>query len=573
MNTLFLAVITGLAYLVAYFTYGRFIAKKIFKLDPGADVPSRSMADGIDYVPTHKRILFGHHYTSIAGLGPIVGPAIGIIWGWVPAVLWVVFGSIFMGAVHDFGALILSIRSRGRSIGDVAGDVVNKRVRILFLLIIFFALWIVVAIFAMIIARMFSRYGTSVLPVWLQIPIAVGLGYCVYKRGKNPLVMGLFAAVLMYGTIVMASSLRFSLGNLDQDTAMAVWIFILMAYIFIASTLPVHVLLQPRDYINSFQLIIAMVLLAMGTAIARPDIVAPSVDWVPKGAPAMWPFLFVVIACGAVSGFHSLVASGTSSKQCSSEKDAQFIGYGGMLLEGALAILVIIAVAGGIGMGLDIDGKILTGHDAFARHYESWQAAEGLTSKLGAFIKGGANIIGSTGIPPEIMTTLLVVFLVSFAATTLDSATRIHRYVISELGIVMGMGWLKNKYAATSVAVGMALVLAFCNGSGKGAMTLWPLFGTVNQLLAALTLLVVTMYLARRGSPVIFTLVPMLFMGIMTGWAMVLKVRGFLADKNYLLLVLGLMIFILEIWMTIECLILVFSGGIRKPENDHALSQ
>ncbi len=564
MNTLLLAVLVGIAYLVAYYTYGRFVARKIFKLDPDADVPSRTMEDGVDYVPTQKRVLFGHHYTSIAGLGPIVGPAVGIIWGWVPAVIWVVFGSIFMGAVHDFGALVVSMRNKGRSIGDLAGAVINRRVRTLFLLIIFFALWIIVAIFAMIIALLFNNHETAVLPVWSQIPIAVVLGYGVYKRGLNPLAGGLVAVALMYLTVVAGASLPLSLNSLLGEHALAGWIVILLVYVFVASTLPVQVLLQPRDYINSFQLIIAMALLAAGTAAARPDIVAPALDASPAGAPPIWPFIFVVIACGAISGFHSLVASGTSPKQCASEKDAQFIGYGSMLLEGALAILVIIAVAGGLGMGLETDGGLLTGTDAFAHHYRSWAAAKGLTAKLGAFIAGGTNMIAALGIPAEIIATLLAVFLVSFAATTLDSATRVQRYVIAELGAGFGLGWLKNKYAATSVAVVFAFVLAFSEGSGKGALTLWPLFGTVNQLLAALTLLVLTIYLAKRGSPIIFTLLPMVFMGVMTGWAMVLKIRDFMERSDYLLLVIGGAVFALEIWMIAECLVLVFGGAFKK---------
>ena len=565
MNTLLLAILAGAAYIVAYLTYGRFIASKIFKINPNNKVPSQTLEDGIDYVPTNKMILFGHHFTSIAGLGPIVGPALGIIWGWVPAVIWILFGSIFMGAIHDFGALIVSMRSEGRTIGDLAGDLVNKRVKTLFLLIIFFALWIIVAIFAMIIASLFMKYNTSVFPVWSQIPIAIALGYAVYKRNVSPVFAGIIAVLLMYATIAIGSYMPCSLeGIVGESNVLATWIVILLVYVFIASILPVQILLQPRDYINSYQLIIAMGLLVLGTVVARPDIVAPSYIENPEGAPPMLPSIFVIIACGAVSGFHSLVASGTSSKQCINEADAKFIGYGSMLLEGALAILVIIAIAGGIGMGTEGDNGHITGIEAFSHHYRDWDSARGLSAKLGVFVQGGSNIVAELGIPIQILSTLFAVFLVSFAATTLDSATRIHRYVISELGSGIGIKSVKNKYLATAVAVGMAFLLAFCNDNGRGALNLWPLFGTINQLLAALTLLIVTIYLAKRGTRTIFTLIPMLFMGIITAWSMTLKIQTFIKEDDYLLLCIGLIISALEVWMVIECLLLIFQRKDSK---------
>ncbi len=353
MNSLLLALLVGVGYVVAYNTYGRFLGKKIFQLAADKVCPSHELRDDIDFVPTNKHVLFGHHFTSIAGLGPIVGPAVALIWGWVPAMIWVFVGSIFLGAVHDFGALIVSLRHNGRSIGDISGDLISPRVRILFLLIIFFLLLLVIAVFALVIAILFDMYPQAVIPVWLEIPIAVILGYQVYKKGASHTFWGIIAVIVMYITVVIGAYVPVDLKalGLSPSGAIITWMIILYIYAYIASTLPVQTLLQPRDYINSHQLFIALGLLALGVIVAHPQITAPAINPNPQGAPSMWPFLFVIIACGAISGFHSLVSSGTSSKQCYSEEDARFIGYGAMLMEGSLSTLVIISVAAGLGLG------------------------------------------------------------------------------------------------------------------------------------------------------------------------------------------------------------------------------
>ncbi|MDP3980782.1 MAG: carbon starvation protein A [Chlamydiota bacterium] len=558
MNSLIIALIMIGGYVLAYHSYGHFLAKKIFRIDPSAICPSKTLQDDVDYVPTQKHVLFGHHFTSIAGLGPIVGPAIAVIWGWLPAVIWVFFGSIFMGAVHDFGSLIISLRKNGRSIGDLASDIINPRVRTLFLLIIFFALIIVIAVFALIIAILFGMYPESIIPIWLQIPIAVYLGHLIYQKGKKPLILGLGAVFLMYLTIGLGVFYPLKMPSFFGFDPLSIWIIILLSYAYIASTLPVQTLLQPRDYINSFQLMIAMGLLGLGTLIAHPPYVAPMLDLSPKGAPPMLPFLFVIIACGAISGFHCLISSGTSSKQCSSEKDAKFIGYGGMLMEGTLSALVIVAVCAGIGLELvSKDGTVLTGAEAFRYHYASWSNASGLSSNLHAFITGSANLIESMGIEAKYTLGIMGVFLVSFAATTMDSATRIQRYVIHELAGAWKIPTFQRKHPATFLAVLTALVLAFCNGSPKGALTLWPLFGCVNQLLAGLALLVITIYLAKQRIPSIYASVPMIFMITMTAWAMVLNLIEFFKASNWLLFIIGLMVFSLEIWMIIESALVI----------------
>ncbi len=554
MNALVLAGGAAALYLIAYYSYGRFLARKIFRIDPGRVVPSRELQDDRDFVPAKRSVLFGHHFTSIAGTGPIVGPAIAIIWGWVPALVWVLFGSVLMGAVHDFGALVVSLRNRGRTIGDLAGDVITPRVRILFLLIIFFALWIVVAIFGVVIAVVFNLYPQAVIPVWLEVPIALWLGFMVYRKGARPLPLSILAVCLLYGAVYLGTKFPVSMPQLFGLSPVAVWVVILLVYAYIASVLPVQTLLQPRDYINSHQLFVTLALLAGGVIVARPAVVAPAVDLAPVGAPPLLPMLFVVVACGAISGFHSLVSSGTSSKQCESEGDAQAVGYGSMLMEGMLAVLVIVACGAGIGMGLEKGGTILVGQAAFSAHYASWAAAKGLGSKLGAFITGSANMIESLGLPHGLTMAVMGVFVVSFAATTLDTATRLQRYVVGELGRAIRVPALTGKHPATMVAVATALLLAFHNGSGKGALVLWPLFGATNQLLAGLALLVITVYLVRRGAPVVYTLVPMVFMLAMTGWAMVLNLETFYGARNRLLFWVGFAVFALEVWMVIESL-------------------
>ncbi|RKX42481.1 MAG: carbon starvation protein A, partial [Verrucomicrobia bacterium] len=429
MNSLVIALVAAVLYLIAYNTYGRFLAKKIFKIDPQAKCPSETHHDGIDFVATDKLVLFGHHFTSIAGTGPIVGPAIAIIWGWLPALIWILVGSIFMGAVHDFGSMIISLRNEGRSIGDLAGSIIGPRVKFLFMLIIFFALWIVIAIFGVVIASVFSIFPASVIPVWLQLPIAIWLGFMVYKKGKSHITFGIIATLLMYATIVLGAYTSDLLPTLSVGS----WVVLLLIYAYVASTLPVTVLLQPRDYINAFQLCIAMGLLLLGILVTHPPMVAPATNWHPEGAPALFPLLFITVACGAISGFHCLVSSGTSSKQCDSESSALGISYGGMLLEGLLAVIVLIACGAGIGLGLEKAGITYTGTEAFAQQYSSWGSAAGLAAKIEAFVTGAANMISGLGLPKNIVLALMGVFVASFAATTLDTATRIQRYIVSEI--------------------------------------------------------------------------------------------------------------------------------------------
>ena len=598
MSAVLLMLVSFVGYIIAYNTYGKFLARKIFDLRPDAPVPSREKEDGIDFVPTRKGIIFGHHYTSIAGTGPIVGPAIGIIWGWVPAMLWVFAGSIVMGAVHDLGALVVSLRNEGQSIAECASKYIGPRVKYILFLIMFLGLLIVIAIFGLVIAIVFSMYPQSVFPVWMEIPIALLLGWLVYKRSANVKLATIVAVAAMYVTVLMGHFELFQFAMPDllgvRDTtaltqvlqegrpmaegsawfipATGVWTVVLLIYAFFASTLPVTTLLQPRDYINAWQLFIAMGLLVLGVLVAGLfgglEIVAPAVNLHPAGAPPIWPFLFVTIACGAISGFHALVSSGTTSKQVSREPDALMVGYGSMLLEGVLATLVIIAVAAGIGMAYKAgDGAMLTGAEAWKEHYASWGASSGLPQKLGAMVIGSANMIATIGIPKAIGIIIMGVFIASFAGTTLDTATRIQRYVVTEIFRDLRIPAMTNRYAATGFAVITAALLAFSTGAdGKGALTLWPLFGAANQLLAALALLVVTNYLSRKGGlKLLCTGIPCVIMLIVTIWAVSLNETKFVkaaaagGGANWLLAVINGAILVLAIWMIVESVIVLLA--------------
>lgn len=567
MASLLIMILAFAGYIIMYQLYGKFIGNKIFALSAAAKAPSVELEDGTDYVPTKKEVIFGHHFTSIAGTGPIVGPAIAIIWGWLPAMLWIFVGSIVMGAVHDFGALIISMRNQGKSISEYTAKYINNRTKIFFFLIVFLELWIVIAIFGLVIAIVFTMYPQSVIPVWLEIPIAVYLGYLVYKKGKSVMGLSIIAVLVMYATFIIGYYVPFKMPAILGIPPTGVWTIILLTYAFIASVLPVTTLLQPRDFINSHQLIIALALLVLGVLFSafggNLHIVAPAIQASPAKAPPMWPFLFITIACGAISGFHSLVSSGTSAKQVRTEEDSLFVGYGSMLLEGTLATLVVIAVAAGIGMGyVAKGGETLTGVAAWTTHYSSWAAAAGLGSKISAFVDGSANMIGSLGIPKGICLVIMGVFVASFAATTLDTATRIQRYVVAELFGDLKLTFLTNKYTATVVAVGTGLILAFATGaSGTGALKLWPLFGAVNQTLAALALIIITLYLQTKGGAKwMFAGFPALFMAIMTIWAVIVNQVNWLGAHNMLLSVINICILIIAVWIVIEGLIKFFSS-------------
>jgi carbon starvation protein len=580
MGALLIMVLAFVGYIIMYQLYGKFIGRKIFALSATAKAPSVEFEDGVDYVPTRKEIIFGHHFTSIAGTGPITGPAVAIIWGWLPALIWVFVGSIIMGAVHDFGALIVSMRNQGKSIAEYTSKYINDRSKIIFFLIVFLELWIVLAVFGLVIAIVFAMFPTSVLPVWLEIPIAVYLGYLIYKKGKNVTTWSIIAVAVMYVTVWIGAYLPIKLPTIAGIPPTGLWTILLLIYAFIASVLPVTTLLQPRDFINSHQLVVAMALLVLGVFVAsfagNLHVVAPAVQASPAKSPPLWPFLFITIACGAISGFHSLVSSGTSAKQVRTEADSLFVGYGSMLLEGALATLVIIACAAGIGIAYTTKaGETLTGVAAWTTHYTSWASAAGLGDAVSAVVNGSANLIAALGIPKSFAIVIMGVFVASFAGTTLDTATRIQRYVLAELFGGIKLTALTGKYVATGIAIVSAGILAFATGaSGVGAMKLWPLFGATNQSLAALALIIVALYLhTKGGAKWMIAGLPAIFMAVMTIWALVLNQANFLGAHNMLLTVINICILIIAVWIAIEGIVKFFTPtGAPAAEAEAAAS-
>lgn len=618
MSTL-LVCLSSLAILItAYFTYGRWLSVKLFELSADAPVPSKALRDNQDYVPTRKSVVFGHHFTSIAGTGPIVGPAIAVFWGWLPALVWVVAGAVLIGGVHDMSALIISMRNRGQTIGEIAGRMISPRAKILFLSILALALWIVLAIFGMVIAKIFTLYPESVLSVWLAMPLAVGVGILANRGGGASLMIpSLVSLVVLYVAVYLGVYYFPFDGNswfgvTDPSSywnAVVIWTVILLLYCFVASVLPVWLLLQPRDLINSQQLFVALALLVLGLVVASlngsADLFAatePISSTVPSDAPPLLPFLFITIACGACSGFHCLVSSGTSSKQVECERDAQSIGYGAMLLESALAVVVILACTAGVGMGAleqvnsnaNVDDNVaarvgtshsyqyiladgaqpMVGRKAWQHYYrvdvegKGW-AAQKLDNNLRAFVEGGANFLAAIGIPLSLGVGIVAVLVASFAATTLDTATRLQRYVIQELGSSLHLP-VQNKYVSTSLAVGVAGAIAIFAGKtpGAGGGMLWPLFGATNQLLAGLAMMVATFYLWRRGKAIAFIGIPMIMMMLIPGWAMTYNLlTEWYPNGQWLLVGFGLGILVLQVWMFVEG-ILVWrkAKGVLEPQ-------
>ncbi len=539
MNAALLAAITFALFALAYRFYSRFLSQKIFQLAADEAVPSREFEDGVDFVPTRMHVLWGHHYTSIAGAAPIVGPAIAVIWGWLPALVWVVVGTVFMGAVHDFAALVISLRNRGRSIGDIAGLVIGPRVRALFLVIVLFLIWIVLAVFAFIIGTLFVANPGAIFPINVQIIVAIALGWLVYRLRMPIFWPSVVGYALLLAAIFQGNAFADAFPAITRISVSA-WVWILLIYAFFASVLPVWLLLQPRDYLNSHQLVTGLTLLTLGLIVLNPTLQAPVVNTSPPGAPPMIPFLFITIACGAISGFHGLVSSGTTSKQVGCMTDARPIGYGGMLGEGTLGMLAVLAATAGFASTADWWG-----------HYASWGAASGLSMKLDAFVSGGARFVASLGVPLDTARTFIAVMVIAFAATSLDTGARIQRLVIAELAEAYGVRPLANRYTAGALGIGAALLLAVTQAGGKGGLVLWPLFGTTNQLVAGVTLLVVSVWLRRMGRPVVYTLAPMIFVGTATVFAMLGEVRSYFENfgEQWLLALMGSLILVLDVWV------------------------
>jgi len=518
VNGALLLILGGAFLILGYFVYGGWIGRML-GIDASRPTPAHTLKDDIDYVPTHPAILFGHHFASIAGAGPIVGPVLAAQFGWMAVVLWVVLGCVFIGAMHDMSVLFLSVRNQGRSIGTIIESLMGYWGRVLFLLFCLITLILVVAQFTFLVAGTFIAepcVGTASL---LFIGLASGFGYLVYRKNMNFHLATWIFVPLMFGCVYLGVLFPINLQTLlgsSKEEARAIWSLVLLAYCFAASVLPVWILLQPRDYLNSYLLYAMIALGVAGIFVAAPVIQIPAfTGWSalnPKSGimEPVLPMLFVTVACGACSGFHALVASGTTAKQIANEKHIRLVGYGGMLVEGLLALVALIAVAwmtqAEYNTALTTQGEV----SMFAR------GLAGFTEKLGIPFKTG-----------EVFVSLA---LAAFLMTTLDTATRLARFTWQELllpreeQLAKGVGtvspWmnmLSNRYVATFIAVVASAALLL----GSGTKGLWPIFASANQLLAALALLGVTLWLLAKGKKTWLVCVPMVFMMVTSGLALI----------------------------------------------------
>ena len=546
MPPILVAALALAALAAGYRFYSSFLARKVFELRGDEPVPAVEKRDEIDYVPTRREVLWGHHFSSIAGAAPILGPAMAIVWGWVPAMIWVVVGVIFMGATHDFGALVLSIRHGGQSVGNLTERFISPRSKVLFLVVIFFLIWLVGAVFAFAIAGLFVNKPESILPVNLEIAVAVFIGWWGYRRNRSLLLPSIAALIGLYAVIFGTAT-----GNLWVPAegsllrSMHFWLVALMVYGFVASSLPVWLLLQPRDLINSHQLLVGLSALYVGFFLTSPSFAAPPVGDLAL-LPAVFPLLMVTIACGAISGFHGLVSSGTTSKQLACATDARPIGYGSMLCEAALAVLATMAVAAGTNMG--------GGHAWDVIHEISVASGHGLPGvpdALGAFVGGAASFLAALGIPMAIGSVVVAVLVISFAATSLDTALRIQRLVLAELGQTYGIRPLQNRWIGAAIAAGSVLVLIYADFD-QGAKSLWPVFGATNQVLAALTLLICALYLRTLGRRSWPYSLPAAFVMVVTFSAMGIQVTRDFGAGRYLVAAVGSLIAVLTLWVALE---------------------
>ncbi|MFO7937419.1 MAG: carbon starvation protein A [Kiritimatiellia bacterium] len=524
MNGAALLAVGCIIFLAAYRFYGS-LMEKLFGVDTSRKTPAVSRNDGVDYVPARPAVLFGHHFASIAGAGPIVGPIMAAHFGWAAVALWIIIGSVFIGAVHDFAALFLSVRHQGRSIGSVIESLMGYWGRILFLTFCWFALILVAAVFANLVSGAFIAKPEVAAASLLFIALAVVFGFFVYRRGVDLTKASLIFVPLMFGCVYAGNTFPLDLTAVlgcSSGTARYIWTALLLLYCYVASVLPVWILLQPRDYLNSYLLYVMVALGIIGIFFSAPAIEMDAFTGFSALKPTsgssemLFPMLFVTVACGACSGFHALVSSGTTSKQVASEKHFKPIAYGGMLVEGVLALIALIAVA----------------------WMSSGDYAEAITKEKNVilFAKGVAGFTKTIGVPVDIGVTFVSLALAAFLMTTLDTATRLARFTWQELFLPRSIsedespsvpltGFRKhasNRFVATFAVVFVTGVLIV----GGGSKSIWPIFASCNQLLAALTLLGTTLWLLKTGRKTGFIVLPMLFMLVTSGTATVMLFKS-----------------------------------------------
>jgi carbon starvation protein len=516
VNALVVVIIAGILFFWGYRFYARRL-ERLWQIDPQRSTPAFTKYDSVDYIPAKNwLVLFGHHFASIAGAGPVIGPVIAVmLWGWLPALLWVVFGTIFIGGVHDFGALITSVREGGSSIADIAQHAISRRAKIIFSLFVWLALILVIAVFAYLCADTFVKEPKIVLPSLGLIPVAMIVGYFLYHLRVNTVLATVFGLVCLAGLVLLGNSAMISAG-------VNTWILVLLLYCYFASILPVNLLLQPRDYLSSFLLFFGVGVGYIGLVLSHPKLTMPFYNNWRSGEGGLWPMLFVTVACGAVSGFHALIASGTSSKQMANERHAKRIGYGGMVAEGLVAALAIVTAA-----------ILFKPQDDFVFILKQ-------TSPIGIFAKGFGVI--TQGVLGDYGPFIAITILNAFILTTLDTATRISRYLTEELFRI------KNRYLSTLAIIILSAALAL---SGKW-QKIWPAFGASNQLVAALALFVLSCWLLARHKSAKFTLWAGCFMLITTLAALVYQAARYLRSGEMVLLAACCLLIILAGIMVYE---------------------
>jgi carbon starvation protein len=500
MNSL---VVVGVSLAFLFWAY-RFYARKLeslWEVDPKRSTPAFAKYDSVDYIPAKNwLVLFGHNFASIAGAGPIIGPVIAVmLWGWLPALAWVVLGTAFIGGVHDFGSLMTSVREGGSSVADIAQQVISKRAKLIFSIFVWLALILIIAVFAYFCADTFVKEPKIVLPSLGLIPVAMVVGHFLYHTRMRPAIATVFGLVCLAALIWLGNRMPIA-------GSMLVWLGVLFVYCFFASVLPVNILLQPRDYLSSFLLFFGVGAGYLGLLLSPPLMRMPAYHGWNTSEGYLWPALFITVACGAISGFHALVASGTTSKQLANERHAKRISYGGMVAEALVAILAIVGIAALFGRNENF-ALLLKNAGPIELYGESY----GLITR---------KILGSYG--PFIAITILNAFIL----TTLDTAARIARYLTEEL-----MG-IKNRYISTTLLLIISAALAV-SGEGK---KIWQAFGAANQLMAALALFVLSCWLASKRKTMRFTLAPALFMFFTTIVALFLQAVTYFKQKDFILL-------------------------------------
>lgn len=536
MNGIELIIIALVMYLAGYKFYSAFITKRL-EVNNDKPTPAHTMTDGIDYVPAKSPVLLGHHFASIAGAGPIVGPVIAAGFGWLPVYLWILFGAVFIGGVHDYASIIASIRHQSKSIGFIIESYMGISGKKLFSIFAWSTLILVIAVFTIIVADTFEFIPSAGTSSILFMLLAVLFGLSIYKL-KTPLWLATIIGVtLLFLSIPAGNYFPIQLSALT-------WQLILFAYIFIASVTPVWILLQPRDYLNSFFLYALMIGGFVGVFFAAPEINIPafssfSLDKVGY----LFPALFVTVACGAISGFHSLVGSGTTSKQLDKETDGRIIGYGGMLIEGLLAVLSLTAVASMVNNEfLDILIK------------------EGPVPAFSLGVAKFLNAIPLLGIPVNIGKSFTALAVSAFALTSLDTATRLARFIFQEFFDVKDntakSSIFQNRYVATTITVVLGAALTF---SGQ-TMSIWPVFGSANQLLAAIALLALTIWVANLKKGYYFILIPMIFMFAVTLTALAMLIYTNFIGANYILTIISFLLFTLAVLLGIKAYNVLTNG-------------